>query len=234
MALKKTNSTLELIKYLSIISMIIDHIGVIFLDGNELYKFIGRFALIGFAFILAYNYKYHTKNKFNYKMRLLTFAIISQIPFMIAFDTQYHINILFLLLMGLYAIDSIEVLKENWTYYIPLHNEKVIDLTVVNHIMATIILSMVFILSYLTTYFIFGIAIIILMYYYQDNKKLLFPLLVSIALVNFNLIYGLAALGSFALIYYVNYDTRITRLNKYIFYSFYPIHLITLWIIKIL
>ena len=58
----KNNNTIELIKYLSILSMLIDHIGLMFFDRNEIMTFIGRFAFVGFSFILAYNYKNNTKN----------------------------------------------------------------------------------------------------------------------------------------------------------------------------
>jgi len=231
MALKKNNSTLEVIKYLSMISMIIDHVGAVLYHDCIGCREIGRFAYIGFAFLVAYNYKYRTNNKFNYKMRLLTWSIISQVPHYLAFGNFYHLNILFLLLISLYSIDAIETLKEKYIYrftFDPRSPEH--DLTFLFHFFAVLVLALVAIVSFLTGYGVFGVLIIILFYYLEDFKKIFFPLLlISIALVNMDLIYAAAAIISFSIIYMLHIDFKIKRLNKYLFYSFYPVHLMLLW-----
>ncbi|UCM99198.1 conjugal transfer protein TraX [Sulfurimonas sp. SWIR-19] len=142
--LYKNSVTIELIKWLSIIAMIIDHTAIVFYDNNEYMRFIGRFAFIGFAFVLAHNYRYFTRNKFDYKLRLVNWGTVSQIPFSLIFGAE--INILFLLAAGLYTIDAIENIKTGKVLY------------------PTLIISAALILSLFSGYFIFGILLIVLFY----------------------------------------------------------------------
>ena len=73
------------LKMLGIFTMLIDHIGFMFLDDYlELYtifRIIGRLAFPIFAFQLAVGYS-HSKNKEKHIGRMLIFALLSQIPFM--------------------------------------------------------------------------------------------------------------------------------------------------------
>lgn len=71
------------IKVIAILTMLIDHIGVIFstsaLPLGEL-RLIGRIAFPLFAFGLAQGYR-HTSNIYKYSLRLGILAVVSQIPF---------------------------------------------------------------------------------------------------------------------------------------------------------
>jgi hypothetical protein len=104
MIIKKTSSSIDAIKYLAIFSMLIDHCAIVFFNNDFILRCIGRFAYVGFSFLIAYNYRYHTKNKKEYKQRLFIWAIISQIPYYLVFPESGG-NIMFLLLMGLLIID---------------------------------------------------------------------------------------------------------------------------------
>ncbi|MBU1658339.1 conjugal transfer protein TraX [bacterium] len=225
--LYKTKPTIEIIKYLSIISMLIDHVGVIY-EGHETFRFIGRFALIGFIFVLAYNYRYNTKDKTAYKLRLLTWAIISQGPFMLVLGDTSFFNILFLLLLGLLSIDAIKNLKDGHIYYF-VFRDKTYNLTILFYFISTFILSISIILSILTGYFFFGLTTIILLYYVYEYKYLLPLLLISTILINFSMVYALAAVISLVIIYYINVSFHMPRINKYYFYAFYPLHLLIIY-----
>lgn len=85
--------TASILKIIAIISMLIDHIGAyLFYSGNDivsqegidLMRSIGRMALPIFAFFLVVGYS-KTKNSKKYISRMHLFAIISQIPFTLAF-----------------------------------------------------------------------------------------------------------------------------------------------------
>ena len=85
--------TASILKIIAIISMLIDHIGaylfysgsdIVSQEGIDLMRSIGRMALPIFAFFLVVGYS-KTKNSKKYISRMHLFAIISQIPFTLAF-----------------------------------------------------------------------------------------------------------------------------------------------------
>jgi len=95
------------IKLLALITMVIDHVGVFLFPDIQLLRMIGRISFPLFAWLIA-NGAMHTKNINNYLKRLLMFAIISQIPFILAMrlvePNFWELNILFTLAIGLMAI----------------------------------------------------------------------------------------------------------------------------------
>jgi len=207
---KKNSSSLEVIKYLAIISMIIDHTAIIFYDENEIMRFIGRFAFIAFSYLLAYNYRFHSKHHEQYKKRLLIFALLSQVPYSMIFGVQ--LNIFFLLWFGLVMIDALEMIRTKDLVLYP-----------------TIIISTAIIVSWWEGYFLFGVFIIPLFYYVHDKKTVFYLLLLDILLLNFSIVYAIAGALSLLVIYYIHSDIKFPRINKYFFYLFYPVHLITLY-----
>ena len=190
--------------------MIIDHIAVVFLDENIALRFIGRFSFIAFSYLLAYHYRFHTHDQERYKLRLLIFAIISQVPYSLIFGVQ--LNIFFLLWFGLVMIDTIEMVRMREQVLYP-----------------TIITSVALILTYWEGYFIFGLYMIPLFYYLHDNIKIFPFVLLNIMLLNFSIIFAIAAAISLLIIYHIDTDIRINKINKYYFYAFYPVHLIALY-----
>ncbi|NLY36219.1 MAG: hypothetical protein GX046_03165 [Tissierellia bacterium] len=74
---KKRNAA---IIYIALISMLIDHIGVLFFPAESLFRSIGRLAFPIFAWSLAQGFRY-SSNRSAYFKRLLLFAFISQVPY---------------------------------------------------------------------------------------------------------------------------------------------------------
>jgi len=214
--MSKNSSTLELIKWLSILSMLIDHLGDLILDDNLYMRSIGRFALIGFSFLLAYNYRYNTKNKWAYKMRLFKWGLISQIPYSLAFGYAGGINIMFLLLMGLIAIDILNNIA---------NDDKVI--------MPSFYLTTIIVISYFTGYFLFGVLVIVFFYFAMQSKINILFLLLSVAALNFSVEYALFALLYAYIIYRVDTPLNIPRVKGYYFYAFYPAHLLVIALMNI-
>ena len=53
-----------ILKLIAMGSMVIDHLGYSYFFGNQVMRFIGRFAFIIYAFLIAEGY-YHLKRKLN-------------------------------------------------------------------------------------------------------------------------------------------------------------------------
>ena len=98
------------LKITALITMIIDHYGAIFQGNIIIYRIIGRLAFPIYCFLLVEGYT-HTSNIKKYASRLIAFAIISEIPFDLAFFGKIgfeHQNIFFTLFIGLAAIYFID------------------------------------------------------------------------------------------------------------------------------
>ncbi|MCR4673948.1 MAG: conjugal transfer protein TraX [Lachnospiraceae bacterium] len=93
-----------LLKWIAIITMLIDHIGAAFLDQYlalhydaanydflwnlySLMRQIGRFAFPIFIFLMVEGF-YYTHNRAKYFQRMLLFSVISEIPFDLAFNQK--------------------------------------------------------------------------------------------------------------------------------------------------
>lgn len=93
----------DIIKYFAIFAMTLNHIaaaGIVpFSEGkevlHELFMGIGNFTAVTMCYFLVEGYEY-TKSKKQYGIRLAAFAILSQIPFSLAFS-QKTLNVLFTL-----------------------------------------------------------------------------------------------------------------------------------------
>ena len=77
------------LKYIALFSMLLDHIGVIFhpvLSKNMyfLLRAVGRLSFPLFSFILVEGF-FHTKNRKKYQQRLFIFALLSELPYDLAF-----------------------------------------------------------------------------------------------------------------------------------------------------
>lgn len=89
----------DTIKYMAAAAMLMNHAAHVFMEpGTTLYvifEYIGYFTAITMVYFLAEGYEY-TRSKQKYGMRLLVFAVISQIPYTLAFGMQ-QLNMLFTL-----------------------------------------------------------------------------------------------------------------------------------------
>ncbi len=97
--------TLFQLKIVAVSAMIIDHIGILFFPQFLWLRWIGRLAFPIFAWTIANGYHY-THSVYRYAVRLLVFATLSQVPFLLfhyaAGGAYPHMfNIFFTLAYGL-------------------------------------------------------------------------------------------------------------------------------------
>jgi hypothetical protein len=221
MNLKLESSNTTILKILALLFMTIDHVG--FLENINFMRNVGRLAFPIFIFLLVHNYYYYSRNKVSYFNRLFILGLLST-PFYFYFHFLFptdYLNIFFSL--------SFLVLLFN------IHDKY----KIFNEIYFTIVLPLFLItIEYFYKFFdyfeygLLGILSGYFLYLFFYYNKIVYFLLCLIFVVLFNsldnTLYGL--LGSVLIIYTllkVNIEYKI-RLNKWIGYFYYPIHLFLL------
>ena len=105
------------LKIIACITMFIDHIRyAIPFHENSIIIFTGRIAFPLFAFLISEGYA-HTKNLKKYYCRLIVFALISQIPYMLLrtlIGDWITLNIMFTLVLGLSAITAFDKIEKKY------------------------------------------------------------------------------------------------------------------------
>jgi len=207
-----SNSSLKIIACLT---MLMDHIGAILYPEISLLRMIGRLSFPIFAFLVVEGF-HHTQNIKKYGFRLGIFALISEVPYDLAFRGNvidfYRQNIFFTLFLGLVCL---------WFYHRYRKHQPMVG------IISVLLISALSVLL-ITDYSIYGIMMIFLFDYFRDKRSLA---CIAVGAVNFMMgstIQGLAILAMPMLLVY-NGKKGINL--KYFFYGFYPVHLMVLYIL---
>ena len=91
------------LKIIAIVSMLVDHIGLVFFPEVMMFRIIGRISFPIFAYVLAEGI-YYTKDITKYMLRLGIFALLSEIPYDLAVMGSVlefsHQNVFFTLFFG--------------------------------------------------------------------------------------------------------------------------------------
>lgn len=171
--------TTFLIKIIALISMVLDHVGVIFPEFflSDFFRLIGVIAFPIFAYMIAQGCK-QTKNINKYLLRLGIFALVSEIPFDLAFyryfGNQFTVNffrdtnVFFTLFLGAACIAVYEKLKEKLPLWITIKNAIIVN------ILAFIpLLPILYIANYIKTDFgMLGVAYILIFYFAKPASKI--------------------------------------------------------------
>lgn len=222
------------LKCIAIISMTIDHIGVFLIPEpyNIPFRITGRLAFPLFCFLITEGF-IHTRNLRKYILRILFIAIISEPVFDKAFHNSYlYINAqsaLFTLMIGLLTITALDTTKAVGS---KLNTTEKKAYAIEYNLKAFVIIfaSIVIILAK-SEFGILGLAMILAFYFLRAQNEILFIVFFIINLLYFEWIQIFACIA-LILIYY--YNGQRGRKIKYLFYSFYPIHLALLTIISVL
>lgn len=252
--IKISSSGLEMLKWIAIITMIIDHWGYKVIsfgnDWNELLRMIGRISFPIFSFILIYNYIFNTSNKIYYIRRLIIFGVISQIPY-IYFVTKYEIgyNIFVTFTISLIFINILEgfyyFFKNN---ILETKNKKYLSL--IFYCLVIVYLFLILLPVILKAdYGILGFLLIFSYYLilkfhnlYTYILAILFTIFLNqkwFHVFSYTWIWTLFSFFIIIMISYFSFYSKkskkfpvIKRTNKWFFYFFYPIHLIIIKIIS--
>lgn len=221
------------IKIIAIVSMLIDHIGAVVvyryigytirqgnIAPNEIYELyhllrnIGRWGFPIFCFLLVEGFL-HTRSVVKYALRLGLFALVSEIPFNLAFsgrvfDPSYQ-NVFFTLFIGLLVMICFRTV-ERTNLHIALK-------------------ALFFLLSLIAGYYIavflctdyngIGVCCILVIYFFRNNK--------SLQLLAGSLAFMWEVPAPMAFIPIAFYNGKRGLKMKYFFYVFYPVHLLVLY-----
>lgn len=98
------------LKLLAMLTMTADHIGAVFFPEIPLLRWIGRLAMPVLCFFIGEGLR-HTRSPRRYLLRLTGFALLSELPFDLAFYGGIewgHQNVYFTLALGLLALWAIQ------------------------------------------------------------------------------------------------------------------------------
>lgn len=109
----RPNRDQSLIKLVAVITMMVDHAGVIFFPGVNWLRIIGRIAFPLFCWGIVIGVE-RTRDWRKYALRLAILAVVTQPFFMLALNhTWMEFNVLATLLLGMLAIQAI---RSKWYY----------------------------------------------------------------------------------------------------------------------
>lgn len=226
------------IKYIAIAAMLIDHIAAFFLTPEKhpalialyiIMRTVGRIAGPVMLYFLAEGYS-HTSSKLKYGLRLLCFGIISQIPYSLArygkVSTE-NLNVIITLFMSFLMLAATDRIK--------------------NQVFKGLTVFVFILLTAFSDWGIIGPLIVWLFYISRDDRKSqikAYMIIVGIYLAStiafviqdsqrwyegicqIGLVLVIPLLGT-----YNGASGKKTVFNKWIFYIFYPFHLLVFLLI---
>lgn len=220
------------LKIIALVTMIIDHATYMFVDSvdfRELYlagRGIGRLAFPIYCFLIVEGF-YHTRNVKKYCFRLFLFALVSEVPFDLAFYGvpfyNGHENVFFTLFLGVVVM---YLLQETRNASQERQNSWKILLLSVGYFT-------VFLAAFLVRadYGMLGLMMIVWFYLFHGKKGS-----VSIANITVNALMAqgvsIQLLGACSVIPIWFYNGKKGISLKYFFYIIYPLHLLIFYFIK--
>lgn len=245
----------NVLKMIAVVSMLVDHTAATVLERlliqrplwgpvtyetfDQYYNFysvlriIGRMAFPIYCFLLVEGFTY-TKSKAKYALRLFFFALLSEVPFDLAFEHSFfyisYNNVFFTLLIGLLVIWALDCVREKIRLdgkaggrFFAVGAGRVLLIAAVL-LAGCVVAEMVL----CTDYGASGVLAIVIIYLLRENRMAGFALAV-LALTFLSSSSEIAALLMLIPLYFYN-GTR-GRQIKYFFYAFYPAHLLILSLI---
>lgn len=240
----------SVLKWIALLTMLIDHIGAstlqYLLHGSkegtlynvyDILRDIGRIAFPLYIFLLVEGLQ-HTRSKGKYLLRLFLFALISEVPFDLAFYRQtffwHSQNVFFTLAIGLAMIWAMDCFEKEITKLqnTPGKKPSPVAFALYRSFLFIALIALGCCLAFLlyTDYNFVGILAIFAAYLLRRNPiKAMAICCLTLLLSSPREIFALGSLIPISL-----YNGKRGRQPKYFFYAFYPVHLILLWLVYLL
>lgn len=207
------------LKGIAVLTMLCDHIACVLLTGQQwggvyrCMRMIGRVSFPIFCFVLVQGFLTTSDIK-KYICRLSVFAVLSEIPFDLAFSGQLFDwgdqNVMFTLLIGLLVLAGLERFQTRvW-------------------LQGAVCFGGCLVASILNTdYSYLGVVLVIIFYLFRENTVMKYFWAAVLLISEGGLeVYAVLALP---VCYFYQPQKREPELPKYFFYLFYPVHLLVLW-----
>ena len=199
----------------------------------EWMRYIGRMAFPIYCFLLVEGFL-HTRNVAKYVGRLALFALISEIPFDLAIDgtwwTLEYSNVFFTLALGLLAIWALSYIEKFHEFWVEKQWEPILGkiLTLSAGLIVIVGVGAFAEIVLRTDYGIGGIVAIAVIYLLRKQKEIAF----TASVLALTVIAGDIEILALAMLYPImRYDGSRGKNMKYVFYVFYPAHLLALALI---
>lgn len=219
--------------------MLMDHLWATLLPAQEWLTCVGRIAFPIFAFMAVEGY-FHTHNLKKYLLRMLIFAVISEVPFDLMYGGTWfypvHQNVIWTLMMGLVGIHLMETVRKKKSTFVYILVSAIV--VILGGLLGT--LSMV-------DYYGIGVLTVFIFYFFRQRKwwcllgqmlalywvnvELLGGLMYPIRLfgMEFELCQqGLALLALLPIWLYRGRQGYHSKPFQYFCYAFYPIHMLVI------
>ncbi len=237
----------SMLKWIAIVTMTVDHIGAVILtrvllnrpfnqglweryneqgayvllyDTMRVFRAVGRLAFPIFCFLLVEGFL-HTRGRKKYLCRLFVCAVLSEIPFDFAFSAVMinwgYQNVMWTLLIGMITMWMCEEVQKKFV------NRKV-QLMVGNGVCVGA--GMILAQAMNTDYGAKGIACIMVLYFFRNNKML------QMYMGALSFVWEYFAMISF--VFLSKYNGKRGSQMKTFFYLFYPVHLIVLYMVCVI
>lgn len=237
--------TCFILKIIAIITMFCDHLGSAMYGTITPFNYIGRIAFPIFAFQISEGFL-HTKNLEKYFIRLMAFALISQIPYILflsIYSNDVRLNIFFTLTLGLITI---------WLHdYVHKNISSKLDIKVKDHFFRTLLKFIVELLPVIAIciighfakvdYGCGGVLLVFMFYYFKENRLAMNISFVTMYIIyygiymiktGFNFVYlWLFAFNVLPILFINLYNGKQGKKLKYFLYIFYPAHLLILYLL---
>ncbi len=232
----KIGLTNNQLKIIAMVSMLLDHMGLLFFPEYSIFRILGRIAFPIFAYMIAEGCRY-TKNRAKYLGMIAAMAVVFQAVYFVAMGSLYQgILVTFsLAIITIYSIDGILHAKKLWG-----------RLAAIGALVFVAVF--VFVLPLLLTktdfdidYGVWGILLPVIVYFMPSRPWQIGG--ASALLVVRAIYYGLLAtplrplqwwsLLTIPLLALYNGERGKAKM-KYVFYIFYPAHLVILYGIAML
>ncbi|AOZ92040.1 TraX family protein [Paenibacillus crassostreae] len=203
-------------QWIAMLTMLIDHIGAVFFSDQMIWRIIGRISFPIYAYALVQGHL-HTSNRLKYLVRLFIIALVSQVPYQMALNPS-GLNVVVTLLVAAIALNLLDRITS-----------KVLSIWV---IVFFIILMEVFPFDYGA----YGLILVLLFRYVSSHDLVYGHLILNVVYMFTNnwILQMFSIVLTMTIIYGPKLWKRVEsiRVNKWIWRSFYPVHLGVIAILK--